>query len=182
MEKTAQPLIEAYGSVEGIYENLHAITRDTVRNKLADGRDLAFLSKELVTIHTEVPLLTHLEDCKPIMADAVKVDQLLSLLNFNTLRRKWAMKTSGTVNAHSIDTMQELAPALFDTVKNRKHDYVLVKDTFSLQLMIHEIKNAPSICFDLETTSLDTMNCSIVGFALSSKVSKAFLCLLKMKT
>lgn len=180
-EKTAQPLIEAYGSVEGIYEHLHAITRDTVRNKLADGRDLAFLSKELVTIHTEVPLPTHLEDCKPIMADAVKVDQLLSLLNFNTLRRKWAMKTSGTVNAHSIDSIQEQAsaPVLFDTVKNRKHDYVLVKDKLSLQLMIHEIKNAPAICFDLETTSLDTMNCSIVGFALSAKVSKAFFVLTK---
>ena len=178
-EKTAQPLIEAYGSVEGIYENLHAITRDTVRNKLSDGRDLAFLSKELVTIHTEVPLPTHLEDCKPIMADAVKVDQLLSLLNFNTLRRKWAMKTSGTVNAHSVDAIQEVTPTLYDTVKNRKHDYVLVKDKLSLQLMIHEIKNASSICFDLETTSLDTMNCSIVGFALSAKVSKAFFVLTK---
>ncbi len=54
--KAAVPLIQKYGSVEHIYEHIDEIESKSVQKKLIDGKELAFLSKELVTIHTEVPL------------------------------------------------------------------------------------------------------------------------------
>ena len=54
--KTAVPLIQKYGSIPGLYEHLDEIPQKGVREKLAANRDKAFLSPELVTIVTDVPL------------------------------------------------------------------------------------------------------------------------------
>lgn len=172
-EKTAQPLIEQFGTIEKVYESIDSIERETVKKKLIDGRENAILSKELVTIHTEVPLPIALADCIPGKPDPVGIDGLFSLLQFNTLRRKWAERTSGQINVQS--DAQSISQ--FETVANKEHDYQLVNDELTFKLMIHEIKSAKQLCFDLETTSLDTMNCSIVGFALSAKPGKAFFVL-----
>ncbi|MBM4151200.1 MAG: DNA polymerase I [Ignavibacteria bacterium] len=169
-EKTAQPLIEKYGTVDNLYEAIDEIERETVKRKLIDGKDSAMLSKELVTIHTEVPLPLSLQECIPMQPNPTEIDALFSLLQFNTLRRKWAERTSGQINA--IDR-SETNPH-YANVTNREHDYQLITDELSFKLMMHELKAAKGICFDLETTSLDTMNCSIVGFALSAKPSRAF--------
>ncbi|WP_257350442.1 5'-3' exonuclease [Pseudalkalibacillus decolorationis] len=57
-EKAALPLIQQYGNVEAIYEEeeLDPLFK-RYRKKIAEGRDLAFLSKELVTIYTDIPVL-----------------------------------------------------------------------------------------------------------------------------
>ena len=174
-EKTAQPLIEQFGTIEKVYEALELIERETVKKKLIEGKDSAILSKELVTIHTEVPLPIELVNCVPGKADPVGIDGLFSLLQFNTLRRKWAERTSGQINAQS----ESQGITQFGTVSNREHDYQLVNDELTFKLMMHEIKSAKRICFDLETTSLNTMTCSIVGFAISAKPGKAFFVLTK---
>ena len=54
--KTAIPLIQKYGSIEGIYEHIDEIEKKGLKNKLLEGRDNAFISKILATIHCEVPL------------------------------------------------------------------------------------------------------------------------------
>ncbi|MFZ9760841.1 MAG: DNA polymerase I [Candidatus Kapaibacteriota bacterium] len=172
-EKTAQPLIEKYGTVDNLYASIDEIERETVKKKLIEGRESAILSKELVTIHTEVPLPLSLHECIPMQPNPTEIDALFSLLQFNTLRRKWAERTSGQINAVN---REDLNP-LFANVSSRDHDYVLISDDLSFKLMIHELKAAKRICFDLETTSLDTMNCAIVGIAISAKPGKAFFVL-----
>jgi len=172
-EKTAQPLIEKYGTVDNLYASIDDIERETVKKKLIEGRESAILSKELVTIHTEVPLPLSLHECIPMQPNPTEIDALFSLLQFNTLRRKWAERTSGQINAVNRENLNPL----FANVSSRDHDYVLISDDLSFKLMIHELKAAKRICFDLETTSLDTMNCAIVGFAISAKPGKAFFVL-----
>ncbi len=49
--KTAQKLINQFGSLEGIYDNLENIT-PKIKELLEDNREIAFLSKELATIHS----------------------------------------------------------------------------------------------------------------------------------
>lgn len=172
-EKTAQPLIEKYGTVDNLYASIDDIERETVKKKLIEGKESAILSKELVTIHTEVPLPLSLHECIPMQPNPSEIDALFSLLQFNTLRRKWAERTSGQINAVN----REESNPLFANVSSRDHDYVLISDDLSFKLMMHELKAAKRICFDLETTSLDTMNCAIVGFAISVKPGKAFFVL-----
>ena len=54
-EKTACDLIQKYGSIDGVYENLGEL-RDSLRAKLETGRDSAFLSRTLGEIFLDVPI------------------------------------------------------------------------------------------------------------------------------
>ncbi|MBR2712738.1 MAG: DNA polymerase I [Bacilli bacterium] len=62
-EKTAIKLLQKYDSVEGIYEHIDEITGAN-KQKLIDGKESAFQSKEIATIYKEVPLDYSLEDLK----------------------------------------------------------------------------------------------------------------------
>ena len=54
-EKTALKLLQEYGSVENIYVNLDKI-KGKLFDKLNEGKDSAFMSKQLATIYKEVPI------------------------------------------------------------------------------------------------------------------------------
>lgn len=62
-EKTALKLLQDYGSLEGVYENVNSI-KGSVSQKLIDGKEKAFESKDLVTIYKDVPLGFGIEDTK----------------------------------------------------------------------------------------------------------------------
>ena len=55
-QKTAAKLLAEYGSFDGIYENLESITRKALKAKLADHRDEALTSRELVTLRDDVAI------------------------------------------------------------------------------------------------------------------------------
>ncbi|MGB5367382.1 MAG: DNA polymerase I [Polyangiales bacterium] len=55
-QKTAAKLLEEYGSLDGIYENLDGITRKALKAKLGEHRDKALTSRELVTLRHDVPI------------------------------------------------------------------------------------------------------------------------------
>ena len=61
-EKTAIKLLQDYGSVEGIYENIDSI-KGKLKEKLIEGKEDAFNSKKLATIFTSVPLEFGIDDC-----------------------------------------------------------------------------------------------------------------------
>lgn len=63
-EKTALSLITEYGSLDNVYANVDSITKKAVKANLTEHKDMAYLSKELVTIHTDVPLGLSLDDCR----------------------------------------------------------------------------------------------------------------------
>ena len=98
-EKTAIKLIQEFGSIPQVYENLANIKSASLRTKLETDREAAFLSRELVTIFREVPLSIKLEDLKPSemkLSDNVEFHQILEELEFNTLLKRLtaASKTS----------------------------------------------------------------------------------------
>jgi DNA polymerase-1 len=64
-EKTACQLIQNFGTLEGIYENIDdERIKKGVREKLIQGKDSAYLSRELATINKSVPIISSLEDIK----------------------------------------------------------------------------------------------------------------------
>ena len=54
-EKTALALLHEHGSLQGVYASLENI-KPTVRKKLEEGREAAYMSYELATICTGVPV------------------------------------------------------------------------------------------------------------------------------
>ncbi len=61
-EKTAGKLIEAYDSIENIYEHIEEMSPGKITNSLKENKELAFLSKKLATICVDCEFEYHIED------------------------------------------------------------------------------------------------------------------------
>lgn len=85
--KGAQKLIEQFGTLEGIYENIDQISSDSIKEKLLKSKDNALLSKKLVTIVCDAPITHNMDDFK---LKGFKTDELrafLQELNFKTFEK-----------------------------------------------------------------------------------------------
>lgn len=82
-EKTATDLICRFGSLDYIYENLDTLDiKDTLRSKLAVGRDNAFLSRWLGSINCEVPIDTDFTHYATRARNDAEVCRLMTKLEF----------------------------------------------------------------------------------------------------
>lgn len=86
-EKTATSLIQEFGSLEEIYENLEKI-KPTVRAKLEKDRENAFHSKMMATIRLDAQIEWQLEDCRLNDFDREKVSDLFEDLEFHSLAKR----------------------------------------------------------------------------------------------
>lgn len=91
--KTAQKLIQAWGTMEQIYQNLNQkkslpFLKETIRQKLLAGFESAKLSKYLAKIVTDIPLKFNLKDCLLLDYNQKKALQLFEELEFKTLIKK----------------------------------------------------------------------------------------------
>lgn len=183
--KTALPLIEQFGSVEKIYDNLDAIERDSLRRKFSDAREMAFLSKELVTIRTDVPL----QDISTLLQrNDIHRDQLLrfcSDMELHSLRRRLlgggspSQSSSDAVVQKISDSTQhansfEVLNPAYKHLDDVEHQYTLVADEYALAAMTREIEGCSVLAVDTETSSLDTMQCQLVGISLSPTEGQSF--------
>lgn len=87
-EKTALKLLSQYDTVEGVYEHLDDV-KGKLKEKLGDNRELAFLSKQLATIKTDVPLTYSLEQFLPQPREE-EVTPLFQKLGFKKLLEKFS--------------------------------------------------------------------------------------------
>ncbi len=86
--KSALPLLQRYGSVQGIYEHLEEVEPERVRRALAADRAMAELSRQLVTIRTDVPLAVQWSDCSVKRYDRGRVEALFDQLEFRGIRSR----------------------------------------------------------------------------------------------
>ncbi len=88
-EKTADELIRKYGDIEYIYNNLDELDiRDSLRLKLAAGKDSAYLSRFLGTINREVPIDNNIENYKIGKRQDTELAKMLSELEFFSMLEK----------------------------------------------------------------------------------------------
>ncbi len=89
-EKTATDLIERYETIENLYENFEKDDKITpaVKKKLDAGRQMARLSKELVTIVCDVPIETDLDSYRPAPIDRAKAYSLFFELEMPSMIQK----------------------------------------------------------------------------------------------
>lgn len=91
-EKTATDLITRYHNIDYIYENLDTLEiKEGVRNKLAQGKENAFLSRKLGTICKEAPIDSNIENYKTKPADTVGLAKLMTRLEFFKLMEKMGL-------------------------------------------------------------------------------------------
>lgn len=115
-EKTALNLIQKYGSIENLYEKIENGEDDLKgkqREKIAENKELAVLSKTLGTINLEVPIEDTLENFKVEDWDKPKVLELFKELNFNRYIDRFSLRGENTSKEenkemfHKIDKTRE---------------------------------------------------------------------------
>ncbi|MDY0234700.1 MAG: DNA polymerase I [Gudongella sp.] len=99
-EKTALKLIRQYGSLEGVYENLESIT-GKLHDRLEDNKQIAFLSRKLGEIITNVPLHLEIKDLKPEEQNFGELAKIYEKLEFRSLKSKLPNTAKDLVDVNS---------------------------------------------------------------------------------
>ncbi len=142
--KTAQSLLEQFGSLDGIYERLDEVTQKKARTALEQNRELAYLSKRLVTIDTGVELDCAWQDCRLVPPDSHALQELYKKFEFTRLlKSQAAAEPRPEKNYRALIEQQELEQ-LYETLAGLAR--------FTL---------------DLETTSQFAMLAEIVGISFA---------------
>jgi DNA polymerase-1 len=85
--KGAQKLIEEFGSLENLYEHLEDVKNANLQKKLMDAREMAFLSKKLVTIDQDMDIPLSVEGLKLQKANREELSKVLDELEFSTFKK-----------------------------------------------------------------------------------------------
>lgn len=156
-EKTATKLLQEYGDLETIYENLDDI-QARFRNKLEEGRESAFLSQELARIQTDAPVELVITDCVAAEYDAAEVLTIFQELEFRSLTGR-------------LSDALESVPSIVDRPPT---DVVVVQQPEQLAALKKELEASKEFSFDVETTSLNKMTAELVGICICVKPPRAY--------
>jgi DNA polymerase-1 len=169
--KTGLPLIQKYETIENLYNHIDEIEKDSLRQKLIENKELAMLSKELVTIETDVEMDVTLDSLRIKEPDYPRLDAFLKSEGMERLRLKWFDKWKKATKDSPQEQEEEVC---FDCHTEEKVDYRLVDEEGQLQELVKYLSDFTEFAFDLETSSLDTYNCDVVGISISAEPKKAF--------
>jgi DNA polymerase-1 len=87
-DKGSVELIQQFGSVEGVLDHASEVKRKSYRESLENNRETILLSKELVTIHTSVPVHLDLEPMRTQPPDIEASRALFAELEFTSMLRE----------------------------------------------------------------------------------------------
>jgi DNA polymerase-1 len=152
--KGAVELIARFGSVENLLAHVGEV-QGKAREKIEASREMLLLSRELVTIRTDVPLEPGVRELARPAPDPEKLIALFRELEFGTLLEKVAAG----------------APA---PSRSGPRDYAIVRDRPGLEALLAELASAGGFALDTETTSLFPMEAELVGISFSARAGRAF--------
>ena len=172
-EKTALGLIQGLGGLDAIYANLEAVRTLDFRGakkmpeKLQEHRDQAFLSYQLATIKTDVPLAVTPESIHIGQPDNQRLLSLFKELEF----KSWVAELS---DAEVVSTTEDLFETPATTSERPDAPLVAIEtrydtitDMAALEKWIARLSDVDLFAFDTETTSLDAMQARIVGVSFA---------------
>jgi DNA polymerase I len=162
--KTGTKLLQQFDTLEGIYENLDSLKGKQLE-RLQEGRELAFMSRELARIRTDLPLKLDVKQCVAQDYDAGEVAELFRELEFRSFLDRLRnhdmrqLPLFGGADGVDIEGSEPLEGDTFPTT--------IVQDKDALDALVAVLNNAKAIAFDTETTSTDVMSARLVGISLA---------------
>ena len=186
-EKTACKLLGRFDKLEQIYENLDTMTEKALKKKLIEGKEIAFLSKELATIQRNLDIDYDFECSKLEMPDFDAVieffkknqfynfiknsDKLLKPFKIGSLEAKVAPDCANTTQNAAAGQMQ-LGLGIGEMLVNESHKVYnhqknIVDTEEKLDKLVDELKNQTIFSIDVETTGINPLECDLVGISIS---------------
>ncbi|HEY5615370.1 MAG TPA: DNA polymerase I [Bacteroidota bacterium] len=172
-EKTAIPLVQQYGSLENILKNVEKIPQNGVREKIIANKELALLSKKLVTIETNTPIKIDFRKLRLGEPDTKALRMYFQELEFKSLVNK-LKKDSGGEEEEASEEETEAASTSYSTIKDDKHTYKIITTEKEFKDFVSKLSKSKKFVFDTETTSTDALQSQIVGLSFSLKPREAY--------
>ncbi len=149
--KTAEKLINQFGSLDGMYENIESIPQAKMVDRLVEGRPSAYLAKELIRLKVDVPVPERLVDYALGNPDSELLREIYTELEFVSFLKEIKSFTAVPQEGFScVQTIEQLA-------------YVA-----------GILQSAELIALDTETTSLDARTAKLVGISLCVDLDRAW--------
>lgn len=187
-EKTAQKLIQEFGSIENLLQNTDKL-KGKLRENIENNAEKGLLSKRLARIILDVPVTFHKENfalSSPKMEEIIPIFEELEFRTMlGTLQKAFQqVNTSNTeYNLFNIsENSQNIQLSLFDnpetsqykTIKDIEHSYYLIENKEDIYKLVSELLLQKEVCFDTETTSLNELEAELVGMAFSWEKHKGY--------
>ncbi|MBS1551670.1 MAG: DNA polymerase I [Bacteroidetes bacterium] len=186
-EKTASSLIQEFGSIKNLYDNIDKISKPKLKENIITYKDDALLSEMLATIKTDVPLHINFHNLNRSAPDTDKLLPLLEEMEFKSLAKKFSGAGNSAVTEKpkkelaikgvkvtdiKVDIPEHKAKIL--TINDVNHNYIVIKNEKDLKELVKKLSAQPMVCFDTETDALDAMNCNLVGMSFSYTEKEAY--------
>jgi len=182
-EKTALGLLQGIGGLDAIYSRLDEVAGLEFRGaknmapKLEEYRDLAYLSYQLATIKTDVPLPLGISELHNEAPDLSVLGDLFADMEFKAWTTELSQgKTADTTTPSQTPNEDKEAPAESKDSPAKaqiQKDYQLVLTEPQLDEWVARIQAAELVAVDTETTSLDYMVADLVGISVAVEAGKA---------
>ena len=186
-EKTAQKLIQEFGSIEQIYENIEQV-KGKLKDKLTEQKEQAFMSKSLATVELNVPVEFDIETFKLQEKNTVELAKIFADLEFRTQAKRilgdnynlleertkynTLNNTSQQIDLFSTIENNQTNTETLSTVKNlhnTAHNYSIIDNEKALIQLVQLLETEKAFCIDTETTSLNTFESKLVGISISTQ-------------
>ncbi len=149
--KTALKLIQQFGSMDALYEQIETLGSKKQRENLLANKAQAFLSRQLVTIDTQAPVAFDPQAWQVEPPDETVLTELFQELEFRALQQEF----------------QQTGP-------EQPTDYRAILSAQDLAVLVRRLEKCPWFAIDTETTSQHPMQATLVGISVALNPYEAF--------
>ncbi len=154
-KKTAMKLLKEYGSLDRVYENVDSVDPKTLRKKLIDGKDRAYLSRELVHLSDTVPIDVSMEDLRRKALDGCKLEPLFEELGFSQFLTSKDRVTKGAEDKTT-------------------REYHTVQTEEALRDLVSRLEDQAGFAVDVEASGLDPNRAVLAGISIAWREGEAW--------
>ena len=202
-EVTAKKLLKEFGTIENLLENTDKL-KGKMKENIEANKEKGLLSKTLATILLDCPVVFDETDYELSTPDVDKTDALFNELEFRRMAEQFdAIFRPGTKNtslavpvdeaklykkpqpkneeqfdlfgsAIHDETSDETRHQYYSSLENTEHFYQVIEGDLGIKLLLQNLQNQKSVCFDTETTGLDALHAELVGISFSYEKGKGY--------
>lgn len=201
-EVTAKKLLKEFGTMENLLANTDKL-KGKMKENIEANKDKGLLSKTLATILLDCPVVFDETDYELSTPDVEKTDALFNELEFRRMAEQFdtifkkgnsttvanpendakLYKKPQAKNEEQFDLFgstntdafsEESRHQYYDTLENKEHSYQIIQGDLGIKLLLQNLQNQSSVCFDTETTGLDALHAALVGISFSYEKGKGF--------
>lgn len=182
-EKTAQKLLNEFGSIENLLANTEQL-KGAIKKKVEENKEQILFSKFLATIKTDVPVAFNANACLREKPNEERLTEIYTELEFRTFINKMKGEPkkpaeTGPIQGSLFDvfaTNDSVAPeySTLADLKSTPHNYHIADTEDDCIKLGAFLSKQDFFAFDTETDGMDPLTAGLVGLSFAVKENEAW--------